>query len=145
MSSSHQPSLPSGTAPGTPSISRSRSAAAVVNALVSILGLVVSIAPLPLGAASVSAAGDDPPFAILVAGVVLGVLGLVGSFGVWRAERWGVVLVIVVRGLDGVSSLAGVFATSTTLRTLAIVSVVSAVVVIVLLLRREGSADTTAG
>ncbi len=128
------------------SLSGSKAAAAVLNALISVIGLVVSIAPLPLGAEGASASGDNPPFAVLVVGVVFGVLGLVGSFGIWRGERWGLILTIVIRGLDGLASLAGVFAGDTTLRLLAILSVVGAAVVIFLLLRptRESVATTRA-
>jgi uncharacterized membrane protein (DUF2068 family) len=127
-------------------LSRSKAAAAVLNALISVIGLVVSIAPLHLGADGAGASGDNPPFAVLVVGVVFGVLGLVGSFGIWRGERWGLILTVVIRGLDGVASLAGVFAEDTTLRGLAIASVVGAAVVIFLLLRptRESVATTRA-
>ena len=118
-------------------VSVSKSAAAVINAIISMVGLAVSIAPLPLGSDGVAARGDQPPFAALVAGVVLGVLGLVGSVGIWRGERWGSFLVIGVRGLDGLSSLLGVTADDLTLRSLAILSVLAAVVVIFLLLRRD--------
>ena len=46
------------------SLSRSKAAAAVLNALISAIGLVVSIAPLHLGAEGASASGDNPPFAV---------------------------------------------------------------------------------
>ena len=119
------------------SLSGSKAAAAVLNAGISAVGLVVSIAPLRLGAEGASANGDNPPFAALVVGVILGVLGLVGSFGIWRGERWGLILTIVIRGLDGLASLFGIFAEDTTLRILAIVSVVGAAAVIFLLLRPD--------
>jgi hypothetical protein len=125
------------------SLSRSKAAAAALNAVISVIGLVVSIVPLHLGAEGASASGDNPPFAALVLGVVLGVLGLVGSFGIWRGERWGLILTIVIRGLDGLASLAGIFADDTTLRALAILSVVGAAVVIVLLLRRTSESVAT--
>lgn len=118
-------------------VSVSKSAAAVINAIISMVGLAVSIAPLPLGSEEVAARGNQPPFAALIVGVVLGVLGLVGSFGIWRGERWGSFLVLGVRGLDGLSSLLGVTADDLTLRSLAILSVVAAAVVIFLLLRRD--------
>jgi hypothetical protein len=125
------------------SLSRSKAAAAILNAVISAIGLVVSIAPLHLGAGGASANGDNPPFAALVLGVVLGVLGLVGSFGIWRGERWGLILTIVIRGLDGLASLAGLFADDTTLRVLATASVVGAAVVIFLLLRRSSESVAT--
>lgn len=127
----------------TRQVSVSKAAAAVINAIISMVGLAVSIAPLPLGSDGAAGRGDQPPFAVLVVGVVLGVLGLVGSLGIWRGERWGSFLVLGVRGLDGVSSLFGVTADDLTLRSLAILSVVAAVVVIFLLLRRDKVPATT--
>ena len=125
------------------SLSGSRAAAAVLNALLSLIGLVVSIAPLHLGAEGAGASGDNPPFAALVVGVILGVLGLVGSFGIWRSERWGLILTIVVRGLDGLGGVFGLLAEDTTLRLLAILSVVGAAVVIFLLLRPTSASVAT--
>jgi len=95
------------------SISTSKAAAAVINAIISMVGLAVSIAPLPLGADGAAAQGDQPPFAVLIVGVVLGV--------------------------NGLGSLAGVASDSLTLRSLAILSVVAAALVIFLILRRDGS------
>jgi hypothetical protein len=120
-----------------PGISTSKAAAAVINAMISLVGLAVSIAPLSLGADGVAERGDQPPFAALVVGVILGVLGLVGSFGLWRGQRWGSFLTIGVRGLDGLGSLFGVTADDLTLRSLAILSVAAAVLVIFLILRRD--------
>jgi hypothetical protein len=119
------------------SLTRSKKAAAIINAVISVIGLIVSIAPLSLGSDGASESGNNPPFAVLVVGVILGVLGLMGSFGIWRGERWGTILTVAVRGLDGVSSLFGVFADDLSLRMLAILSVVAAAAVIFLLLRRE--------
>jgi hypothetical protein len=124
-------------------ISASRLAAAVLNVIISMVGLAVSIAPLPLGAEEAAARGDQPPFAALIIGVVLGVLGIVGSIGILRGHRWGAFTVIGVRGLDGVSSLLGVSAENLSLRALAILSVVAAVVIIYLLLRRDRVAATS--
>jgi hypothetical protein len=118
-------------------ISTSKLAAAVINAIISMVGLAVSIAPLPLGADGAEARGDQPPFAVLILGVILGVLGIIGSIGILRGQRWGAFTVIGVRGVDGVSSLLGVTAEDLTLRSLAILSVVAAAVVIYLLLRRD--------
>ncbi len=119
------------------SISTSKAAAAVINAIISMVGLAVSIAPLPLGADGAATQGDQPPFAVLIVGVVLGVLGLVGSLGIWRGQRWGSFLTIGVRALDGLGGLAGVTSGSLVLRSLAILSVVSAALVIYLILRRD--------
>lgn len=69
------------------SISTSKIAAAVINAIISMVGLAVSIAPLPLGADAAQARGDQPPFPVLIVGVILGVVGIVGSIGILRGQR----------------------------------------------------------
>lgn len=76
--------------------------AAVLLALVSVLGMAL---PLIGG----TGAGGVPP-AILVSAVVLGVLGLVAAWGVWRLKKWGFWLAIVVSGLDAVGAAPGLFA-----------------------------------
>jgi hypothetical protein len=130
----------------TRSLRKSMLAASIVNALISVIGLVVSIAPLPQGADAVAQSNDQPPFAALVFGVILGVLGLVGSFGIVRGERWGSILTIAVRGIDGLMSVLGVlFAESATLRSLAVLSVVGAAVVIYLLLKRDAPPSGVTG
>jgi len=122
----------------TRSLRRNTLAASIINALISVIGLVVSIAPLPQGADAVAQSNAQPPFAALVFGVILGVLGLVGSFGLLRGERWGSILTIAVRGIDGLLSVFGVlFAESAALRSLAVLSVVGAALVIYLLLKRD--------
>src|SRR6478752_3147282 len=77
------------------SLSGSKAAAAVLNALISVVGLIVSIAPLHLGAEGAGADGDNPPFAVSVVGVALEKIGPVGSLGIWRGERWGLIVSVV--------------------------------------------------
>ena len=69
-----------------PAISTSKAAAAVINAMISLVGLAVSIAPLSLGADGVAERSDQPPFAALVVGVVLGVLGVVATDAAARVD-----------------------------------------------------------
>ena len=49
------------------------------------------------------------PLVVVVTGTLLGAVGLVSAYGVWRNQRWGVILTIFFRAVDGRSSLPGIF------------------------------------
>ena len=53
-------------------------------------------------------AEDVPPF-ILYTGIVLAILGIVASVGLWMLRRWGFWLTIVVSVLNVLLGLPGVF------------------------------------
>jgi hypothetical protein len=54
--------------------------------------------------------GEHPPFAVAVAGAVLGVITLVGVVVAWRGSRAGAVTVIVSRLLSGLTAVPAFFA-----------------------------------
>ena len=67
--------------------------------------------------------------------LLIGAVGLVSAYGVWRKQRWGVVLTILLRVVDGLLTLpAIVFAAEPWLEFGAVIAVVMGVAVIVLLL-----------
>ncbi|MGA7672349.1 MAG: hypothetical protein WBW04_18145 [Nitrolancea sp.] len=53
-------------------------------------------------------ADDIPGFAIVI-GIVAGLLTLVGSWGLWRLQRWGAILTLVLTGLNVLASIPGYF------------------------------------
>ena len=68
-------------------------------------------------------------------GLGMGLLGRVSAYGVWRNQKWGVILTIVLRAVHGVSAIHGIlFAPTVELKILASMGVLLAVVVIGLLL-----------
>lgn len=67
-----------------------------------LLGL-VDVIPLPGGD------GAQPPFAVVVAGAVLGLITLAGCFLAWRGSRTGAVAVIVSRLLSGLTAVPAFF------------------------------------
>ncbi|MFF3664339.1 hypothetical protein [Microtetraspora malaysiensis] len=68
-----------------------------------LLGL-VDVVTMPFGD------GEHPPFAVAVAGAVLGLLTLVGVVLAWRGGRAGAVVVIVTRLLSGLGAVPAFFA-----------------------------------
>ncbi len=97
--------------------------AAIIQALISLLGL-----PGPLMPGS-----EGVPAVVLYSGIVLGVAGLVASAGLWMLKKWGLWLTIVVNVLGGLSAAPGVAAApNAALQAVAIVFVLISVLVIVL-------------
>lgn len=79
----------------------SRPAALTTSAL--LLGLVslLSLATPLLGGV---------PLPVIVLAVVAGFLGLVAVYGLWNAQRWGMILAIILSALNALSAGPGLFA-----------------------------------
>jgi hypothetical protein len=118
--------------------------AAILQLLISLFSVVYAVPILFQGATAVEQAGDQPPFFIIVLAFSLGLLGLVSAYGVWRNQKWGVVLTIVLRAVDSLSALPGLlFAPTFELRFLASVGVAISIAIIVLLLWPKSRLATT--
>jgi uncharacterized membrane protein (DUF2068 family) len=112
--------------------------AAVLSFLLGLFSFVTAIPYLARGAAALDTANNAPPFFIILAALVFAILRIVGAYGLWQNQRWGVMLTIVANALDAVAAAPGVlFAPTRTLWISALVSVVVSVVVIVLCLWRD--------
>jgi hypothetical protein len=117
--------------------SRSYTIAAILQFLLSAFAVVTALIYLPRGAAATDRAGDSPPYAVLLLATILGAVGMVAAYGVWRGQKWSVILTIVLRVVDGFSALPGLLSPNTGLQILALASVSLSALVIVLLLRRD--------
>jgi hypothetical protein len=118
---------------------RSYTIAASLMLLYSLVGVARSIPALTPGAPAPSV--DTPPIALTVLSFTLAVLGIVTAYGVWRMQKWGVILTIVVAALGILITLPTIMFESQPLRAVAILGVVWSAVIVVLLLR---PAPTTA-
>jgi hypothetical protein len=118
--------------------SKSLTVATILQLLLSVFAIVATFPYLLLGAESVNNAGTSPPYFIVLLGFAIGLVGVVAAYGVWKRQKWAIVLTIVLRAVDGLSALPGVlFAPSAVWQVLAIGTVILSSLVIVLLLRRE--------
>jgi uncharacterized membrane protein (DUF2068 family) len=105
--------------------------AAILQWLISSLAIIGTIPFLAQG----PNAAEAPPFFVVVLAFAAGVLGLVSAYGVWRNQKWGVILTILLRALDGLAAVPGIFfAPSTFLWVSAMIGTVVSLVIIVLLL-----------
>ncbi len=97
--------------------------AAILMALISLVGL-----PGPLLPGS-----EEVPAVVIYGGVVLGVIGLVATVGLWMLKKWGFWLTIVVSVLNLLSAAPGVaFAPNAALQVAALVGVVVPALIIAL-------------
>lgn len=117
--------------------------AAVLTFLSSAYSVVFSIPVLARGVQSVTETNDTPPYFIMVLGLILGVLGIVAAWGLWRNQRWGKILTIAVIAIGALSALPGIFfAPTTALWIAATVTVVIDILIIVLVLLPNRSPAT---
>lgn len=109
--------------------------AAVLQALMSMLAIVLAIPLLAAGQAATDQASASPPFIIMLLAFGTGVLGLVSAYGVWKVQKWGVILTIILRAIDALSAAPGLlFAPDMTWRLMAITGIALSILVIALLL-----------
>ena len=114
---------------------RTYTIAAVLQFLLSVYAVVTALPLLARGASDLDQAADAPPYFIIVLGFTAAVLGIVSAYGVWRNQKWGVVLTIILRAVDGLAALPGLlFAPTLGWQIAAAVGVLSSVVIIGLLL-----------
>ena len=117
---------------------KSYSVAAILQFLMSVSGVALTLAFLPRGADALDQVSDSPPYFVIITGFAFALLGLISAYGVWRNQKWGVILTILLRAIDSLMALPGVlFAPTTFWRISAITGILLSAVIIYLLLRRE--------
>lgn len=116
-------------------------AAVIVLGLALVNIIVYDIPFLTQGMAALDQAANadqGPPFFMVILEFAVDVLAIVAAYGAWQAQRWGVILLILVSAFNSINvALAAVFAPWLATRILAGISVVLYLGVIYLCLRRE--------
>ncbi len=81
---------------------------------------------------------SGPPFFMVLLSFAADVLAIVAAYGAWHAQRWGVILIIVLSAFNTISGIMGaLFAGDDTTRVFAAFGVVLALLSIILCLWRE--------
>jgi hypothetical protein len=91
-------------------LSRSRNyvIAAVLAGLLNLVNAITALVLLPQGAAKINHSSNQPPYVVILIEVVIGLIGLVAAYGVFRTQRWGVVLTLVLMVINVLISLPGI-------------------------------------
>lgn len=112
--------------------------AALLSAAIGVAVLLQAIPLLTRGAASLDASVDSPPFAIVVFGLVMGLVRLASAYGVWFGQRWAIVITVIVNALDALAAVPGVLVgPSPTWQLISLASVILSGLVVVLCLWRD--------
>jgi hypothetical protein len=109
--------------------------AAVLMLFFSLISIAIETPNLMLGvAAEAQYNGDGPPFFLSLLNVVTGAMGLVAAIGVWRMQKWAVVLAIVLAAFGILTSLPAILFAPGMLKLGGVVGLVWAAAIIALLL-----------
>lgn len=91
----------------------------------------ILLALLSLGDLSLPLFGH-PPLLITSGSIVLGILGLVAAFGLWRLKRWGMILTIIYSVLQALSGVSGITEAPNVIKVLTAITMVLCIVLIAL-------------
>jgi hypothetical protein len=125
-------------------MSRSRNyvVAAVLAGVLSFANTIVALVLLPQGSSKINHSSNQPPYAVILVEVVIGLLGIVAAYGVYRTQRWGVILTLVLMVINVLISLPGIpFGPTAFDKVSSAVALVVSAAVIYFLLRRETRAQ----
>ena len=116
--------------------------AAVIVLMLTLVNMVVYDIPfLTQGMTALDQAANadqGPPFFMVILGFAFDVLAIVAAYGTWQAQRWGVILIIIVSAFNCINNtLALVFAPWDATQIFAAAQILLFLSVIYLCLRRE--------
>lgn len=125
--------------------SRKYTIAAALAAVLSLANVIVALTVLPQGSDKVNSSSNQPPYIVLIVEILIGVVGLVAAYGVYRIQRWAVVLTLTVMIVNVLISLPGIpFGPTFLDKAGSLGAAVVSGAVIWLLLRRESHAGLAA-
>ncbi len=109
--------------------------AAIMTFVFSALGLATTFPSLAQGSIAVNHGLVDWSYVLLVISMITNAMGLVSAYGVWRNQKWGVILTIILSVLNGLPTLPGVvFAPTVGIKLLAATATIINIIIIALLL-----------
>jgi hypothetical protein len=118
--------------------SRNYVIAAVLAGLLSLANAITALVLLPQGADKINHSSNQPPYAVILIEVVVGLIGVVAAYGVFRTQRWGVILTLVLMVLNVLISLPGIpFGPTAFDKISSVLSIIVAGAAIYFLLRRD--------
>jgi hypothetical protein len=123
---------------------RNYTIAALLAGLLSLANAITALVLLPQGSDKINHSSNQPPYAVLLVSVVIGLIGIVAAYGVFRTQRWGVVLTLVLMVVNVLISLPGIpFGPTMFDKVSSVVGALVAAVAIYFLLRRDTRVEPT--
>jgi hypothetical protein len=112
--------------------------AAVISFLLGAYGFVESIPYLVQGDVVAPPGVNEIPYFVIVAAFVFNIVRIVGAYGTWNRQRWGIVLTLIVNAIDSILAAPGIFFGPTLyLQIGSAIGIIASVAVIVLCLWRD--------
>jgi hypothetical protein len=122
--------------------SRNHVIAAVLVVVLSLANAVLALILISQGSDKLSSSGDQPPYAVIVIEVVIGLIGTVAAYGVFRSLRWAIVLALVLMVINVLISLPGIpFGPTAIDKISSVVGAIISGLAIYFLLRRDARVD----
>jgi len=81
--------------------------AAVLVVTLGLFGAIANIPYLAQGAAAINGA-NEPPYFVVVVGFAVSILSLIGAYGLWHQQRWGIILTVLLHAVDALLSAPGI-------------------------------------
>jgi hypothetical protein len=114
---------------------RAYTIAALLLLFACLIGFTSTVPALAQGAGVGAIPEDRAPFIQVVLELAAEILGIMAVYGIWRMQKWGVVLGIVVAAFNALINLPPILFAPLPVRLVALVAVVWSAAIIVLLLR----------
>jgi hypothetical protein len=99
---------PAGLSEVAMSHNRNYTIAAVLAGVLSLANAITALILLPQGASKINHSSNQPPYAVILIEVVVGLIGVVAAYGVFRTQRWGVIVTLVLMVINVLISLPGI-------------------------------------
>ncbi len=107
---------------------------AIIQFVWCLMNVGLALMTLPQGAAALDTM-EGPGYFFTILNLIVGLAGLFSAYGVWKNQKWGVILTMVIEVIYGLTALPGlIFAPTLESKIGAYIGVLIAVVVIALLL-----------
>jgi len=100
-------------------------------------GLIMSLPLIGRGEAQLDQTSDSPPYLIVVTGLIFSILLIIGAYGTWKQQRWGIVLTLLVSAIGALFAVPGITEAPTTVLWLEAIFGVASIATCTLCLWRE--------
>lgn len=124
---------------------RNYTIAAVLAGVLSLANAIIALAVLPQGADKINHSSNQPPYPVILLEVVIGLVGVVAAYGVFRTLRWAVILTLILMVVNVLVSLPGIpFGPTVFDKVSSVLGLVFSAAALYFLLRRDSRVESKA-
>jgi hypothetical protein len=124
---------------------RNYTIAALLAGAISLANTITALVLLPQGSDKINHSSNQPPYIVIVLSAVIGLVGLVAAYGVFRTLRWAVILTLILMVINVLVSLPGIpFGPTVFDKVSSVIGLIVAAAAIYYLLRRDSRIEPKA-